>query len=131
MSHLAEVAEQASALGGITPFRDEDAFPSPLFPDAAIVAEVAIMPSKLPSLLDGIGDYRALLGVGYAWVPCADAAALAHLRERAGKLGGIAPVIRGPGGLGRLTLPAPEIQRRIKAAFDPAGILAPGRVGSI
>jgi FAD/FMN-containing dehydrogenase len=35
--------------------------------------------------------------------------------------------VRGPGGLGDTPVPAPEIQRRIKAAFDPANILAPGR----
>ena len=58
----------------------------------------------------------------------ADAIALDTLRGRVAALGGIAPVVRGPGGLGDQELPAPEIQRRIKAAFDPAGILAPGRM---
>ncbi|MEP6759059.1 MAG: FAD-binding protein [Actinomycetota bacterium] len=125
-----EVAEQASALGGITSFHDEDVFPPPLFPDAPVVAEAAVVPSKLPALLDGVDEYRAVLGVGYAWIPCADASSLASLRERAGELGGIAPVVRGSGGLGDRALSAPEIQRRIKAAFDPAAILAPGRISA-
>jgi hypothetical protein len=99
-----------------------------LFPDAPIVAECAVAPSRLPELLSGLADYRAAIGVGYAWVPCADAIALDTLRGRVAALGGIAPVVRGPGGLGEQALPAPEIQRRIKAAFDPAAILAPGRM---
>ena len=56
------------------------------------------------------------------------AKALDTLRGRVAALGGIAPVVRGPGGLGEQEIPAPEIQRRIKAAFDPAGIFAPGRM---
>jgi FAD/FMN-containing dehydrogenase len=39
----------------------------------------------------------------------------------------VAPVIRGTGGLGDATIPALAVQRRLKDAFDPAGILAPGR----
>ena len=124
-----EVAEQASALGGITSFTDADPamFPPPLFPDTPIVAEPALAPSKLGSLLDAVDDFRALMGVGFAWVPCADADELSRLRARAGELGGIAPVRRGPGGLSDSAVPASQIQRRIKAAFDPANVLAPGR----
>jgi FAD/FMN-containing dehydrogenase len=36
-------------------------------------------------------------------------------------------VIRGPGGLGDAPVAAVDVHRRLKAAFDPAGILAPGR----
>jgi FAD/FMN-containing dehydrogenase len=42
-------------------------------------------------------------------------------------LGGIAPVVRGSGGLGDPPVAAPDVQRRIKEAFDPNGVLAPGR----
>jgi len=122
-----EVAEQASVLGGLTSFRDVEVFPPPLFPDAPIVAEAAVAPSALEALLDGVGEYRASLGVGHAWVPCPNLETLTRLRDGVDELGGIAPVIRGQGGLGDQTLPAPQIQRGIKAAFDPAGILAPGR----
>jgi glycolate oxidase FAD binding subunit len=52
---------------------------------------------------------------------------LSTLRARVAEAGGIAPVIRGPGGLGDAPVPALEVHRRLKAAFDPAGILAPGR----
>ena len=125
-----EVTEQASALGGLTSFRDADVFPAPLFPEAPIVVEAAVAPSKLDALLEGVEEYRASIGVGYAWVPCANVEELAAIRQRAVELGGNAPVIRGPGGLGSPELPAPEIQRRINAAFDPLGILAPGRIRS-
>ena len=56
---------------------------------------------------------------------------LEALRSRAARLGGIAPVLRGPGGLGHAELPGAEIHRRLKAAFDPAGIMAPGRFWDI
>ncbi len=125
-----EVAEQASALGGLTSFHDEAGFPPPLFNKAPIVAEAAVAPSRLPALMEGLASYRASIGVGYAWVPCTGVEELSQLRTRATELGGIAPVVRGLGGLGDQVLPAPEIQRRIKAAFDPATILAPGRMNS-
>ncbi len=67
------------------------------------------------------------MGVGIAWVGLPDGDRLASLRGRVAEAGGIAPVIRGPGGLGDAPVAALEVQRRLKAAFDPAGILAPGR----
>ena len=56
-----------------------------------------------------------------------DGERLESLRRRVAEAGGIAPVIRGPGGLGDAPVAALEVHRRLKAAFDPAGILAPGR----
>ena len=94
---------------------------------APIVVEVAVPPSKLDVVLDGESKWRALMGVGIAWVGLADEERLAALRARVAEAGGIAPVIRGPGGLGDAPVPALEVHRRLKASFDPAGILAPGR----
>ena len=92
------------------------------------MVEVAVPPSKLEAVLDGETDWRALMGVGIAWVGSPDAdERLTALRGRVAEAGGIAPVIRGPGGLGDAPVPALEVHRRLKAAFDPAGILAPGR----
>ena len=92
------------------------------------VVEVAVPPSKLEAVLDGETDWRALMGVGIAWVGSPDAdEPLTALRGRVAEGGGIAPVIRGPGGLGDAPVPALAVHRRLKAAFDPAGILAPGR----
>lgn len=105
----------------------DEPFPGTMFPDAPILAEAAVTPSRLADLLAGRPAWRALMGVGTAWVPLETPEALVELRFRAAGLGGIAPVIRGPGGLGGAPIPAPKVQRRIKAALDPVGILAPGR----
>ncbi len=93
-----------------------------------VVAEVAVVPSKLEAVLEGEDDWRALMGVGIAWVGLPDdPERLGALRRRVADAGGIAPVIHGPGGLGDALVPAPEVHLRLKTAFDPAGILAPGR----
>jgi glycolate dehydrogenase FAD-binding subunit len=96
--------------------------------DAPIVVEVAVAPSKLDAVLAGETEWRALIGVGIAWVGLPlEGGRLAELRRRVAEAGGIAPVICGPGGLGDAPVAALEVHRRLKAAFDPAGILAPGR----
>lgn len=121
-----EVAEQAAAASGVAVMGDNDpaAFSEVPFPEATIVARAAVPPSRLGALVDGRDQYRALLGVGFAWVPCANAEELDDLRRRAHDLGGTAPVIRGPGDLDDAHVPLPVVHRRIKAALDPAGILA-------
>lgn len=93
-----------------------------------VVAEAAFPPSKVCEALTG-ERWGALSGVGLAWVGLDEThdGALETLRDRVHALGGIAPVVHGPGGLGPSPIPAPEVQRRIKDAFDPNGVLAPGR----
>ena len=124
-----EVAEQARLANAVVVLADADpsTWLEPAFPDAAIVAHAAVVPSKLADCVAGQDRYRALLGVGYAWIPCADDAALVRLRERVATLGGFAPVIRGPGGPGTADPATTALGARLKAAFDPANILAPGR----
>lgn len=93
-----------------------------------VVVEVAVPPSRLGAALDGEDRWRALMGVGIAWVGLPDDGdRLRALRRRVAEAGGIAPVIRGSGGLGDAPVAAPDVHRRLKASFDPAGILAPGR----
>ena len=126
-----EVEEQTTAARSIAAFDETDAlFPEACFPEASTLAQAAVAPSRLGALLAGVDRCRAMLGVGIAWVPFEHEDALTAFRARATELGGIAPVIRGPGGLGAGAVPAPEVQRRIRAAMDPAGILAPGRAWS-
>jgi glycolate oxidase FAD binding subunit len=126
-----EVKAQTEAAHAVTAVNEVDApFPEPSFPEAPILAEAAVTPSRLPDLLREVTAYRAMIGVGFAWVPFADEDALAVFRERVGGLDGIAPVIRGRGGLGDANVPGPELQRRIRAAMDPAAILSPGRAWS-
>jgi glycolate oxidase FAD binding subunit len=126
-----EVEEQTTAARSIATFDEtDDPFPEACFPQATIVAEAAVVPSRLGELLARVDRYRAMIGVGIAWVPFEDGEALTAFRARVAELGGIAPVIRGPGGLGDGAVPAPEVERRVRAAMDPAGILAPGRAWS-
>jgi glycolate oxidase FAD binding subunit len=123
-----EVEAQTAAVKAIAAAEvDDGPFPPPVFPQAAVVVEAGVVPSKLPDLLDGAGGFRALMGVGTAWVPFDDPDGLTLFRARATDLGGVAPAVRGPGGLGEAPVAAVDVQRRVKAAFDPAGILAPGR----
>jgi len=126
-----EIEEQTAAIrstsGSVEVVEDAGVLGSEALPGTTVV-EVAVAPSKLRSVLEGEADWRALMGVGIAWVGLPDAGErLTALRGRVAEAGGIAPVIRGPGGLGDAPVPALEVHRRLKAAFDPAGILAPGR----
>jgi len=129
-----EVDEQTDAACAIAPGLDAvDGGPFPShrpWDDAPVVAEVAVPPSALEALSasDEVGErLGALLGVGLLWVGLDGQDELEALRARVAELGGIAPVIRGPGALGDTSLPAGAIQRRLKETFDPNGVLAPGR----
>jgi glycolate oxidase FAD binding subunit len=121
-----EIDEQTEAARAVA---EVEAVPSfeVAWPDTPIVVETAVPPSRLGALVALTSTWTALAGVGIAWVGVADRDELAQVRETAMSLGGIAPVVRGPGGLGDQPIPAPQVQRRLKASFDPAGILAPGR----
>jgi glycolate oxidase FAD binding subunit len=91
------------------------------------VAEAAVPPSKLGEALTGDG-WGALAGVGIAWLGLdGGERELDQLRSRVRAVGGIAPIVRGAGGLGDSPVAAPDVHRRLKAAFDPNGVLAPGR----
>jgi glycolate oxidase FAD binding subunit len=126
-----EIEEQTAAIRsavGDVELHEDETVRGPEAISTPVVAEVAVAPSRLEAVLDGEGGWRVLMGVGIAWVGLPDdRERLAALRRRVSDAGGIAPVIRGPGGLGDTPVPAPEVHRRLKAAFDPAGILAPGR----
>jgi glycolate oxidase FAD binding subunit len=124
-----EVDEQASIAERVARSSGEgDGFPLERPWDAAsVVAEVAVPPSKLDAAVAGEA-WGALAGVGLGWVGLGSADGdLDALRERVHVLGGIAPAIKGAGGLGSPSIPAETVQRRLKEAFDPAGVLAPGR----
>ncbi len=95
--------------------------------DGTTILEASVPPSRLDALVEGRSGWSALVGVGIAWMAAHTPEEIDAIRERAAELGGIAPAVRGPGGLGDATVPGLEIHRRLKAAFDPAGVLAPGR----
>lgn len=131
----AEVQEQAEAAARVAdPLDSADDAPFPVsrpWEEAGVVAEVAVPPSRLEDVLEAepaLAAWGALAGVGIAWVGVESTEGpLTELRSRARSAGGIAPVIRGLGGLGNGSIAAEQVQRRLKAAFDPNGVLAPGR----
>jgi glycolate oxidase FAD binding subunit len=131
-----EVRAQKAAARGVSAVLEEldDATPYPargVWEDKAVVVETAVPPSKIPAVVEAAGDvWGALLGVGLVWCGLDDPGpGLTTLRSRAHELGGTAQVIRGPGGTGMdATGPARQICSRIERAFDPAGVLAPGRL---
>ena len=124
-----EVDEQASIADRVSRSSAEsDDFPLERPWDASpVVAEIAVAPSTLEEAIAGEA-WGALAGVGLGWIGLESANGdLDTLRDRIHGLGGIAPVVRGPGGLGSPSIPAPQVQERLKEAFDPNGVLAPGR----
>jgi glycolate oxidase FAD binding subunit len=126
-----EVEEQTGLAGRVAqPTASEDDAPFPLerpWERSPSIAEAAVPPSKLGEALTG-DAWGALADVGIAWVGVDGAnGELVELRSRVHALGGIAPIVRGPGGLGDAPVPALDVQRRLKQAFDPNEVLAPGR----
>jgi glycolate oxidase FAD binding subunit len=106
--------------------------------ERGIIVEAVVPPSRMSELVEGIDYWQALIGVGVVWfrlgaIPERSAGEdavverLSEIRARARRLGGVAPVIHGTGGLGDDDVPALEVHRRLKASFDPNGVLAPGR----
>jgi glycolate oxidase FAD binding subunit len=93
------------------------------------IVEAYVAPSQIGALVEGLDAWTALIGVGLVWFQTDGSAA--KIRERASALGGHASVIAGLGSSEPLEtdLPAPEVHRRLKHSFDPAGILSPGRLG--
>jgi glycolate dehydrogenase FAD-binding subunit len=120
-----EVEEVATTLGELAAWEEVEALPTP--PEAETLLEVAVPPSRVRSAVEGSQAWLALPSVGLAWIAAGSAGEVDTVRARVGALGGIAPAIRGPGGLGASPVPAPDVQRRLKASFDPAEVLAPGR----
>jgi glycolate oxidase FAD binding subunit len=127
-----EVDELATAVSVVAPGArplEDSPFPRApwwTWPDDGTVVEVSAPPSRLAEIVDGSLPFAALAGVGLAWI-ATPAEELDPLRARVAAVGGIAPAVRGVGGLGDGPVPGRDVHRRLEASFDPAGILAPGR----
>ena len=96
-------------------------------------ARVAAPREKLRSVVDGLASWWASPGVGVAYWTPPDAASAKELREKAEAVGGSLTMLAAPDefmrevgawGTPPTTL---DIQKRLKNAFDPDGILNPGR----
>ena len=126
-----EVEEQTEAARTVDAALAVDQHPLPFDPlgiEGSTIVEAAVTPSRIAELVGGRADWTALLGVGLVWFALpGEAEPLDELRGRVAEAAGVAPVIRGAGGLGDGAIAAETIHRRLKESFDPASILAPRR----
>ncbi|HEX6231037.1 MAG TPA: FAD-binding oxidoreductase [Actinomycetota bacterium] len=127
-----EVAEQQRAAAAVAvPNESEDDAPFPRsrpWEERSAVVEAAVPPSRLGDVAVAAGDaWGALAGVGILWAGFERPEDAEGVRLVAAASGGISPAIRGAGGLGDAVVAAADVQRRLKQAFDPNGVLAPGR----
>lgn len=125
--HAADVDAQAATVGA-----EPTAPPTP--PAGPHRGRISVPPARLGELAAPLGDagvvWLAEWSVGTVHVAAADADALARVRAAAHAAGGWllreagAPGLDGFG----VALPNAELTGRVKAAFDPTGKLAPGRL---
>ncbi len=131
----AEVRAQAADLGGDA--TDGLQWPEPL--DGRLVLVLRVPPGLTRQAVDrlpGGWRYQAAFGVGEVRIGAAEAdvGALAALRAWAASFGGALVVEQAPDELYREfdpwgdAGPSVDLQRRVKAAFDPLGVCNPGRL---
>ncbi len=132
---LAEGNEQDLAAEAEAAELGEPVDAAPPLPDAAHRGRISVDPAQLGALairLRAISGLRWLaeVGVGTVHVAADDATTLLAARTGAHECG--AWMLREAGGDGcdgfGTALPHLDLARRVKAAFDPRGLLAPGRV---
>jgi glycolate oxidase FAD binding subunit len=125
-----DVANEAAAAGLGAP-RDHP----PLLPGGEHRGRISIAPARVGDLADRLRAHERLrfaaeIGVGTVHVACDDANTLLDARDAAHAEDGW--LLRERGGDGcdgfGVELPNVELLRRVKAAFDPDGLLAPGRM---
>ena len=122
-----EVEEQtAAAAKRSPPAIAVDHQPAPFDPlgiDAPTIVEAAVTPSRIAEVVAGRDDWTALLGVGLVWFALdgTERSRSTSCRKRVAEAAGMAPVIKGVGGLGDGAIAAP---RRPSTA---EGVVRPGR----
>jgi len=108
--------------------------PAPVF-GAPAIAEAAVPPAALPRFAGALATtgaaFQAHLGVGICTVAIETVAQLDDVRARAIEVGGHAVILDAPDALREDPWGPPPaglaIMRRLKAAFDPAGVLNRGQ----
>ncbi|MFZ4755664.1 MAG: FAD-binding oxidoreductase [Miltoncostaeaceae bacterium] len=106
----------------------------PANPEGVGLVEMGVPPAALAAIvrrLDQAGEvFEAWMGTGICRVAVADAREVASVRALAVEFGGHAQILDGPDDLRADPFgpvpPGAEVMRRMRAAFDPAGILNPG-----
>jgi glycolate oxidase FAD binding subunit len=127
----AEVERQAGALDGDA----RPGFEWPEFPGGPIRIRVRVPPAATAEAVSRLGgfEYVAAHGVGEV-VAALESGEIADLRSWAESVGGTVVIERAPDEMYASIDPwgsAPgslAVQRRVKAAFDPDGIMVPGRL---
>lgn len=81
-----EIEEQTAAARTVADMEAEDDAPpfDPLAIDAPVVVEAAVAPSRIPTLVEGLDRWHALLGTGLVWfrLDAPDDGALSAIRRR-------------------------------------------------
>jgi glycolate oxidase FAD binding subunit len=124
-----DLEESVSRLAAGVLAEDDAPFPREpwwTWPAGGTVIEASVRPSVLDRVIGGHA-HAALAGVGLAWILAESTDELTEVRRRVAEAGGVAPAVRGPGGLGGPPPGGLAVHRRLRAAFDPAHVLAPGR----
>ena len=127
----AEVEAQATAIAGVV----SAGCSWPEGPVGDCVIRIRVLPTLVPSVVArlGTGRFVAAHGVGEV-VAAVEPEDIEDLREQVENLGGSVIIERAPDAVYAAVHPwgAPpataELQRRIKAAFDPLRVLVPGRL---
>src|SRR5262249_10564702 len=104
-----EVDQQTEAARSVTSdmfVLEDEPFPAEAIDAAPVVVEAAVAPSKMKDVTDGREDWSALMGVGSVWFRLQHPGELDEVRRRVAEAGGVAPVVKGPGGLGDAPPPA-------------------------
>lgn len=118
----AEVAEQTATVRALTACQETDETLTPgveLFPDAPIVLEIGAVPSRLAAVVARRDTYRALMGVGTCWLPCASDEDAADAAGRTDEVVVTCRADRPAAGSARSAL-----ETRIRAALDPVPVFA-------
>ena len=91
-------------------------------------ARIAVPREALRGVIEGLSDWWASPAIGMAHWAAPDSAAIEPVRERAEAAGGSLVMLSAAGVDAWGTRPKTlEVMRRLKNAFDPDGILNPGR----
>lgn len=126
-----EVEEQTEAARAVTAAFEvhEDRAPTRVdefWPETPILGEVAVTPSTITAVVRGLNRWRALMGVGLVWIPLTSQGESPAIRSLVAAESGTTTLVRGGEAAPRDVEPrhAGSISSRLRAAFDPAGILS-------